>query len=87
MRWLAPFVLTLAVAGTAAAQQPPQRMAPPPAVGAEVPARPVYLTDEEIKATIAMLDECVKAKGLACAEPALVIRQKLLAPLAQDPKK
>lgn len=54
---------------------------------AQSPSRAVYLTEEEIKATIAMLDECVKAKGLACAEAALVIRQKLLAQPAQELKK
>lgn len=54
----------------------------PPATAAPV-ERTVKLTDAEIEVTIQMMDECVKAKGLLCAEAATVMAKKLRA--AQHP--
>jgi hypothetical protein len=75
-------------AGSALAQTatPTTRMPPPPpAAGAEAPPaqvnRTIQMTDEEIRVTIQMLDECVKAQGMRCAEPAVTITRKLQAAL------
>lgn len=74
-------------AGSALAQTatPTTRMPPPPPAAAEAPPaqvnRTIQMTDEEIRVTIQMLDECVKAKGMLCAEPAVTITRKLQAAL------
>lgn len=40
-------------------------------------SREVVLTDQEIDATISMMEECVKAKGFGCADAAVYMRNKL----------
>lgn len=38
------------------------------------------LTDQDIQTIIVMSNECVKARGLECAEAALLIKRKLEMP-------
>ena len=64
---------------TPRASTPPADTPPPPM------QRALMLTDEEIRVTIQMLDECVKAKGMFCAEPAVAITKKLQAVLPASP--
>jgi hypothetical protein len=87
MKRFALSILSLAACSTGA-------FAEPPAQSVHMPVeRTVKLTDAEIDVTIQMLDECVKAKGLLCAEAATVMARKLRAtqhpetPKALPPKK
>jgi hypothetical protein len=78
MKRLALSILLLAGCSTAA-------FAEPPAQPVHMPVeRTVKLTDDEINVTIQMMDECVRAKGLLCAEAAIVMAKKLRA--AQQPE-
>lgn len=77
-------VAVLGLGGVAIAQSPTP-VAPPPASPAS-PLKTVQMSEDDIKVTIIMIDECIKAKGRQCVDPGMMIIRKLEAALGPPAK-